>query len=212
MTDRLAEGQGEQALLWPGSPICGQAMQCARASNAGCRQALQRQASIAGCATWASRPCDTHSPPIRSSDTAPHVLPMLLYVGPRSYPRPYMLYWVFPAFLSPCPTCNPPPCCCLLPSPFVPPGPSKELIRGRSLVSLCKVCGSLPGLPSAPSSSPPPVTHQALCLRPSKIHLHTCRASKRESAMPASPILGERHLLPAFCQRVAALSSLDFDT
>ena len=74
------------------------------------------QASIAGCAAWASGPCDTHSPPIRSSDTAPHVLPMLLYVGPRSYPRPYMLYWVFPAFLSPCPTCNPPPL--LLPAPF----------------------------------------------------------------------------------------------
>ena len=107
---------------------------------------------------------------------------------------------------------TPHPCCCLLPRPFVPPGPSKELIRGRSLVSLCKVCGSLPGLPSAPSSSPPPVTHQALCLRPSKSHLHTCRASKRESAMPASPILSERHLLPAFCQRVADLSSLDFDT
>ena len=76
---------------------------------AGCMGKLQ-------CRARASRPCDTHSPLIRSSDTAPHVLPMLLYVGPRSYPRPYMLYWVFPAFLSPCPTCNPP--TLLLPAPF----------------------------------------------------------------------------------------------
>ena len=129
---------------------------------------------------------DTHSPLVRSSDTAvPHVppLPVLLCRTTLSCPLPSSLYWVFPRFPITVPNS---PCCCLLPCPFVP-RPSKELIRGRREGgSLCALgcCGSLPD-PICPP--PPPVTHQALCPRPgSKGHLHTCRAVQRERGCCAS--------------------------
>ena len=78
----------------------------------------------------------------RSSDPPTQPCPMCRRspcssVGPRSLVlSPPRSTGFSLAFLSPCPT---PPCCCLLPCPFVP-RPSKELIRGRREGgSLCAV-------------------------------------------------------------------------
>ena len=139
--------------------------------------------------------------PIQRSSDPPTQRPMsrsqCSYVGPRSYPHPSMLGWVSLAFLWPFPTC--------LPAPFSLCSTTTvkrvdQRTRPEGLfVRLWEPPRShLPGLP------PPPVTHQALCPRPSpSSHLHTCPASKRErecyasqSHLPAST----RHLLPAFCQ------------
>ena len=133
----------------------------------------------AGCGTPIHRSSDPPTQPCPMCRRSP-----CSSVGPRSLVlSPPRSTGFSLAFLSPCPT---PPCCCLLPCPFVP-RPSKELIRGRREGgSLCAVgcCGSLPD-PICPP--PPPVTHQALCpRRGSKGHLHTCRAVQRERGCCAS--------------------------
>ena len=106
------------------------------------------------------------------------------YVGPRSYPHPSMLGWLFPRFPMAVPN---------LPPPIAAPFSLCSTTTVKRVDQRTRPEGLFVRLWEPPRSHlpglPPPVTQQALCPRPSpSSHLHTCPASKRESAMPASPI------------------------
>ena len=137
------------------------------------------------CQAWASRPCDTHSTLIRSSDTAPHVpLSMLLCRTTLLSSSPHARL-AFPRFPMAVPNLPPPTAApfSLCSTTTVKRVDQRTRPEGLFVLLWEPPRSHLPGLPS------PPVTHQALCPRPSlSSHLHTCPASKRESAMPASPI------------------------
>ena len=147
---------------------------------------------------------DTHSPLVRSSDTAvPHVPPLLCRTT-LSCPLPSSLYWVFPRFPITVPNS---PCCCLLPCPFVP-RPSKELIRGRREGgSLCAL-GSV-GASQIPSALLLRLSLTRLCALAQAARAICIRAAQfkeREGAVPVCQShtpASLRHLLDAFCQHAA---------
>ena len=142
----------------------------------------------------------------RSSDAAPHVLVLLCmysHAAPCSYP-PLRSAGFSLAFLSPCPT-----------SPIAPPSLCSTRTfkrvdqRPESLfVLLWEPPNShFVGASSShlPSSSPPPVTHQALWLRRARaICIRAALQSERECQShppPAKP----RHLPAAFCQQAMVI-------
>ena len=146
----------------------------------------------------------------RSSDPPTQPCPMCRRsqcssVGPRSLVlSPPRSTGFSLAFLSPCPT---PPCCCLLPCPFVP-RPSKELIRGRREGgSLCAV-GSV-GASQIPSALLLRLSLTRLCALAQAARAICIRAAQFKERGGAVPVCQShtpaslRHLLDAFCQHAA---------